>query len=318
MSQTPTLADLMALMEQSHKDVLGHLDDMNRQLNDVTEDHCTLLGSVNLALTSLDSKANSTEIKCLDQRIKTMATNLATMICEGMESDLSSLCTAVDKITDLKANLSNITKKLIPDVATETDSRFTVLQLTFDARPSALKQWLPTAPNNVPADYPAGSKPAHDAPAGTSTTPIIAIMDNKGRPPQSNGGSTLGTVTALAVDGVPATSTMAEDSTYVLPTGHFGLGLGRPSTPIHSVLRHGAPVAMDTISNTWHAYKESRQQCLAMGPPANPYTPMQLPHVDTAMSAAVGVSGDLGHNCTHSPCLGGPILSPWQQKDWTP
>jgi hypothetical protein len=36
------------------------------------------------------------------------------------------------------------------------------------------------------------------------------------------------------------------------------------------------------------------------------------------MSAAVGALGDLGHDCTHSPCLGGPILSRWQQKDWTP
>jgi hypothetical protein len=58
----------MALMEQSHKDVLGRLDDMNGQLNNVTEDHRTLLGSVNLTLTSLDSKANSTEITRLDQR----------------------------------------------------------------------------------------------------------------------------------------------------------------------------------------------------------------------------------------------------------
>jgi hypothetical protein len=102
---SPTLADLMALMEQSHKNVLGCLDDMNGQLNNVTEDHRTLLGSVNLALTSLDSKAESTEITCLNQHIKTMATNLVT-ICEGMESNLYSLCTAVDKITNLKANLS--------------------------------------------------------------------------------------------------------------------------------------------------------------------------------------------------------------------
>jgi hypothetical protein len=112
---SPILANLMALMERSHKDVHGHLDDMNRRLNNVTEDHRTLLGSVNLTLTSLDSKANSTEITCLDQRIKTMTTNLATTIHEGMESNLSSLCTTVDKITNLKANLSHITKKIIPD-----------------------------------------------------------------------------------------------------------------------------------------------------------------------------------------------------------
>ncbi len=109
---------------------------------------------------------------------------------------------------------------------------------------------------------------------------------------------------------------MAYDN--VLPTGHFESGLGRPTTPIHFASRHGAAVAMDTISNTRHAYKESCQRCLAMGPPANPYTPMQLPRVDMAMSAVVGALGDLGHNCTHSPCLGGPILSPQQQKDRTP
>jgi hypothetical protein len=129
----------------------------------------------------------------------------------------------------------------------------------FDARLSTLKQRFLTAPNNVPADSLVGSKPAHDAPAGKSLTPIIGITDDKGGPPQSNYGSTLGTVMALAVDGIPATSTTAEDSTYVLPTGHFGSGLGGPTTPIHSASRHGAPVAMDTISNTWHAYEESCQ-----------------------------------------------------------
>jgi hypothetical protein len=55
-----------------------------------------------------------------------------------------------------------------------------------------------------------------------------------------------------------------------------------------------------------------------MGPPANPYTPMQLPRIDTAMSAAVGASGDLGHNRTHSPCLSKPIFSSRQQQDRTP
>jgi hypothetical protein len=119
---SPTLADLMALMEQSHKDILGRLDDMNGQLNDVTEDHCTLLGSVHLALTSLDSKANSSEITRPDQHIETMETNLEITIREKMESNLLSLCTAVDKITNLKANLSHITKKLIPDAATATGS----------------------------------------------------------------------------------------------------------------------------------------------------------------------------------------------------
>jgi hypothetical protein len=256
---SPTIANLMALMERSHKDIIGRLDDMNGRLSDVTEDHRTLLGSVNLALTSLDSKADSTEIKCLDQCIKTMATNHATTICEGMESNLSSLSTAVDKITDLKANLSHITKKLISDAAMATDSCFTVLQSMFDACLSALKQWLPTAPNNIPADSPAGSKPACDPPAGTSMTLIIGITGEEGGPPQSDGRSTPSTVTVPAVDGIPATSTMAEDSTYVLPTGHFGLGLGRPTTPIHSTLCHGAPVAMDTISNTWHTHKESCQ-----------------------------------------------------------
>ncbi len=224
----------------------------------------------------------------------------------------------MDKITDLKVNLSHITKKLIPDAVRATDSHFIALQLMFNARLSTLKQRLPTAPNNVPADGPAGSKPAHDAPAGTSRTLIIGITDDKGRPPQSNGGSTPGTVMAPAVDGIPATSTMAEGSTYVLLKGHFGLGLGGPTTPIHSTPHHGAPVAMDTISNTWHAYEESCQQCLAMGPPANPYTPMQLSRTDTATGAAVRTLGDLGHNCTHSLCLSGPILSPWQQKDQTP
>jgi hypothetical protein len=183
-----TLANLMALMERSHKDVLGNLDDMNGRLNNVTEDHRTLLGLVNLSLTSLDSKANSIEITPLDHRIKTMATNLATTMHEGTESNLSSLRIAVDKITNLKANLSHITKKLIPDAVTATNSHFTVLQLTFDARHSALEQRLPTAPNNVPADYPTGSEPARDTPAGTSMTLIIGITDNKGGPPQSNGG----------------------------------------------------------------------------------------------------------------------------------
>ncbi len=57
---------------------------MNGGLNDVTEDHRTLLGSVNLTLTSLDSKADSTEITPMDQCIETMATNLVTTRGNGV------------------------------------------------------------------------------------------------------------------------------------------------------------------------------------------------------------------------------------------
>jgi hypothetical protein len=50
--------------------------------------------------------------------IDTLATNVATevdTVREGIKLELSSLRTIVDKMNDLKANLSHVTKTLLPD-----------------------------------------------------------------------------------------------------------------------------------------------------------------------------------------------------------
>jgi hypothetical protein len=75
-----------------------------------------LLGRLNLALSNIDKYDN--KLKQMGTRIETLATNVATevnMVCEGIKLELSLLCTTVDKMNNLKANLSHVTKTLLPD-----------------------------------------------------------------------------------------------------------------------------------------------------------------------------------------------------------
>jgi hypothetical protein len=53
-----------------------------------------------------------------------------------------------------------------------------------------------------------------------------------------------------------------------------------------------------------------------MAPPLNPYTPSRPPRIDLAVPDNVDTWEGLG-DCSPFPCLGGPILSPRQNKDCT-
>ncbi len=121
-----------------------------------------------------------------------------------------------------------------------------------------------------------------------------------------------GSILDLGHTGLPA----AEDTTYVLPMGHFGSGFDGLNPPFHSKRHHGVRGTNNTISNLRQAFDDSCQQHLAMAPLPNPYTPTQPPLIDAAMPDNVNALEGLGDH-SPSPFLGGPILSPQQNKDHT-
>jgi hypothetical protein len=68
--------------------------------------------------------------------IDTFATNVATevnTVCKGIKSELSLLRTTVDKMNNLKANLFHITKMLLPDAKTTTNTPIATLASAYKA-----------------------------------------------------------------------------------------------------------------------------------------------------------------------------------------
>jgi hypothetical protein len=75
-------------------------------------------------------------------RIDTLATNVAielNTVCEGIKLEFSFLCTTVDKMNNLKANLSHVTKTLLPDAKTATNTCIATLASAYKARLTALQ-----------------------------------------------------------------------------------------------------------------------------------------------------------------------------------
>ena len=115
-------------------------------------------------------------------------------------------------------------------------------------------------------------------------------------------------------------TTTASEGPYTLPTGHFGSGLGGPSTPIQSVFR---PARRDTTAENAHAAHMTGsagcQQRLAMGPPADPYTPSRPPPQPPQITPPLinPTYDDEMHGRPSSPGIGGPILLPRAHQDRT-
>jgi hypothetical protein len=111
------------------------------------------------------------------------------------------------------------------------------------------------------------------------------------------------------------------DNTYTLPTGHFGSGLGGPSTPICSEFRPAYYDEQAKNARAAHlAGPAGHQQCLAMGTPSNPYTkssqtPVGPPQITPPMNNTA--YDNESRERPTSPCLDGPILSPRAHQDCT-
>ena len=185
-------------------------------------------------------------------RIITLATNVATevnMVCKGIKLELSLLRTTVDNMNNLKANLSHVTKTLLPDAKTATNTCIATLASAYEARLTALELRYNTAPVDVPTD----DTPAHGVITG-NTALVTDTLNNMDGPPPHTGWSPSGI--ALATDdgsvldlghtGLP----VAEDTTYTLPTGHVGSRFGGPTPPFHSKRCHRVRGTNDSISNS--------------------------------------------------------------------
>jgi hypothetical protein len=104
----------------------------------------TLLGSINLALNSLDQKADSVEITRLKQCMETILTTIMTSICAELEPELDNLHTAINKasdtLNDLWSNVTHITSTTIPRESKAINDHLTELRSTYDMRLFILEQ----------------------------------------------------------------------------------------------------------------------------------------------------------------------------------
>jgi hypothetical protein len=241
------------------------------------------------------------------------ATTLTSAFCTKMAATVNPLCnnlTAMEacltkRLDDFGSHMNHITKTVIPDAKDKIYHRvFGTARGQHAHPPDTASPAFVSAPvsTRAPTPVPAKGTP-NPAPDGHGTTaPAAAVnmgqqttqtTDNDGTPPSA-------AMTPPAIAGSPD---------FVLPDRHLGSGLSGPTTPFRSEVQGTTNIML----NARLAHKEGHRRRLAMGPPANPYTPPCHP-----LQVHTATDNDTAHGSQPpSPCLGGPILSPCKNKDWT-
>jgi hypothetical protein len=121
------------------------------------------------------------------------------------------------------------------------------------------------------------------------------------------------------------TGLVLPEDVYTLPTGHFGSGLGGPSSTTRLGVLHrdtGTSARQDntTASNARAAHMAGPAGRFAetkptRPPPINPYTPVRPPAAPTITPPRVDTSYDDSSEVNAGTNNGGPILSPRAQAD---
>ncbi len=279
-----------------------------------------LLGSINLVLNLLNQKANSVEIRRLKQCVETMSTTIMTSICAELEPELDYLRTVVNKTSDtlnnLWSNVTHITSTAIPRESKVINDHLTELRLPYNTRLSTLEQQPPVSHIDTPIGIspipPTATNRACPPQTANNNVPVVDLTPDIDVPP--NDGVPAPAKTMRVHNPCPDSQVpppllpppVVADDTYTLPTGHLESGLSGPTTPIH----------LEVHRNLLVVWNNSCQQCLAMGPPGNPYPPARpTPPINTGANSANEDNKPGDHS--PSPCLGSPILSPRENKNCT-
>jgi hypothetical protein len=191
----PTNTDLWLMLhsltgktDSVTNDLFGKYNALSRKLDKVMQDQTSLCGSINLA----NLLWNSDKLSCLGARVDTMASKIITSIHSKLASELNTLCNLV--ANNIKSNVNNIKKTVIPEEGQRTLSQAIELQSTIEARLTALKNCSPLP--NPTTHFGAPSPPlgingtdtnGDPAPniAGVSVAQVINITDNEGNPPET-------------------------------------------------------------------------------------------------------------------------------------
>jgi hypothetical protein len=260
---------------------------INASLSPIQDDLTTLQNRLNTVTTDAASLANtlclefSTSIRLkVQQQIKPSIDTL----CHFVTTFSNRLQTTIDanhtKLTssfaDLNSGLGHVTKTLFPRI------NKWITSLEDRLCPPAAHTNLDRTPNpNSDIERrltTTQTPPAHVAPHADGT-----------------GAPAIGTPGPSPMPVIDVVDNKEDDDPAA--AGNLALGLDGPRTPFRSEIQeHG------TLHNTRIAHEEGRQRRLAMGPPSAPYTPSQTPR---------GACDTGKYPPTR---LGGPILSPWDNK----
>jgi hypothetical protein len=282
-------------LDHATADLSGSLAVLDK---DILRQLATLNNDMELCLTTLKTNISgkldnaTTVVNLLCGRIHLAAADRAD-ICTELASKINTLWTLLSG--DIKSNFHHIIRTEIPKEQEATLTKVIGhVTRTFEARLTALETQT-TAPPAAKIRPPVGD-----------VSPIIA--DDEGAPPlpaATNVSDTSGST--------PTTATRVPDPNthnFTLPDGHLGSGLGGPTPPFQSEVRHPT----NKLGNSDYAIYSSRA-AFAEGHcfrgahlPLNPYTPdCHTVRINTTVNGTQPTS----------PCLGIPILSPLANKAQT-
>ena len=241
---------------------------------------------------------------------------------------------ATNSIIDLKANLSHLTKTHTIRLD-RLDDMLVSQHATLDQRHSS-----PTNPpsttvvdpslrgcNSSPSQFPSTVFPkgrVDDAPGpdGVPRTPpatmiadvaddVVDFMGTVPLPCAPHRTVHNNSPQATSRRSIDPTGVLPDDSTFTLPSGHFGSGLGGPTVNIAPPRRY----EQGTNAHAAHMAGPAGAQFRAASShtPSRPVT--RPPHITPPPYTPPAYAGGPTVVCTPSPCTGGKILTPREHQE---
>ena len=282
--------------------------------------------------TAINSKADSTEISRLDHQLEVMVHTIRDDVNNTIGGQLTS---ATSSIVDLKANLLHVTKthtahlERLENMLVSQHACLDSYSTTYDDRFAALKQRLstPTKPphttvvdpslrgcNSSPSQFPSTVFPGGPGPDSANVADDVVDFVGTIPPPRAphrpvhNNSPQATSRRSIDPNGV-----LPDNSTFTLPSGHFGSGLGGPTVNIATTPRdeQGANVHAAHMAGPAGAHFRAE----ASNTPSRPVT--RLPHITPPPSTPPTYAADPTVVRPSSPCTGGKLLTPREHQERT-
>ena len=328
---------MLHTMQSTNQAILNCLDAMD---NTSKKNHGRLHAAIN-------SKADSSKIARLDHRLEDMAHTIRDDVNNTIGTQLTS---ATNSIIDLKANLLHLTKThttrldRLDDMLISQHAFLDSYATSYDDRFAALEQRLssPTNPpsttvvdpslrgcNGSPSQFPSTVFPegrVDDAPGpdgvprippATRITDIADdVVDFMGTvpppraPPRTVHNNSPQVTAHRSID---PTGVLPDDSTFTLPSGHFGSGLGGPTVNIAPPRRgeQGANAHAAHMAGPAGAHFRAASSHTPSRPVTRP------PHITPPPSTPPAYVADPTVIRPPLPCTGGIILTPREHQECT-
>ena len=303
-TKAPTLATMMLMLRtmlSQNQAILNRLDAMDDTSN---RRHGRLR-------TAINSKADSTKIARLDHQLEVMVHTIRDDVSNTIGGQLTS---AMTSIVDLKANLSHVTKthtahlECLENMLVSQHTCLDSYSTTYDDRFAALEQRLspPTkTPHTTVVDPgPDSANVADDVVDFVGTIPPPHAPH---RPVHNNSPQ------ATSRRSIDPTRVLPDNSTFTLPSGHFGSGLGGPTVNIATTPRdeQGANAHVAHMAGPADAHFRAASSITPSRPVTRPPHITPPPYTPPTYAADPTVVRPL------SPCTGGKLLTPQEHQERT-